>query len=191
MCNPLMCNIFLSNLCFASCPLCATLRKNFNSKMTKINGNGLNMVFKMIELTSKTVFYYLYRKVLPLFTINWPLFFKMGEKSLSFYQKFYLHFFWAMSPMCNNVPNVQHFFGEFRCCTLGYNRCNAFRRTKSTELNPRNLDFNRLSVEVIFTKISADLNEENNVIRLHLRRTERVLSEREARYFEVSAFLHT
>ena len=24
-----------------------------------------------------------------------------------------------MSPMCNNVPNVQHFFGEFRCCTLG------------------------------------------------------------------------
>ena len=21
--------------------------------------------------------------------------------------------------MCNNVPNVQHFFGEFRCCTLG------------------------------------------------------------------------
>ena len=35
--------------------------------------------------------------------------------------------------------------------------------------------------------ISADLNEENNVIRLHLRRTERVLSEREARYFEVSA----
>ena len=93
--------------------------------------------------------------------------------------------------MCNIVPNVQHFFGEFRCCTLGYNRCNAFRRTKSTELNPRNLDFNRLSVEVIFTKISADLNEENNVIRLHLRRTERVLSEREARYFEVSAFLHT
>ena len=93
--------------------------------------------------------------------------------------------------MCNNVLNVQHFFEEFRCCTLGYNRCNAFRRTKSTELNPRNLDFNRLSVEVIFTKISADLNEENNVIRLHLRRTERVLSEREARYFEVSAFLHT
>ena len=30
------------------------------------------------------------------------------------------------------------------------------------------------------------MNEENNVIRLHLRRTERVLSEREARYFEVS-----
>ena len=29
------------------------------------------------------------------------------------------HFSWAMSPMYNNVPNVQHFFGEFRCCTLG------------------------------------------------------------------------
>ena len=29
------------------------------------------------------------------------------------------HFSWAMSPMCNNVPNVQHFFGKFRCCTLG------------------------------------------------------------------------
>ena len=68
---------------------------------------------------------------------------------------------------------------------------NAFPRTKSTVLNPRNLDLNRLSVEMIFTKFSADLNEENNVIRLHLRRTERVLSEREARYFEVSVLLHT
>ena len=46
---------FLSNLCFAPCPLCATLKKIFNSKMTKMNENGLNMVFKMIKLTSKTV----------------------------------------------------------------------------------------------------------------------------------------
>ena len=61
MCDPLMCNIaplcniFLSNLCFAPCPLCATVKKNFNSKMTKMNGNGLNMVFKVIKLTSKAM----------------------------------------------------------------------------------------------------------------------------------------
>ena len=30
-----MCNIFLRILCFAPCPQCATVRKNFNSKMTK------------------------------------------------------------------------------------------------------------------------------------------------------------
>ena len=47
------------------------------------------------------------------------LVFQNGQKSLFFYQKFHLYFSWAMSPMCNNVPNVQHFFGEFRCCTLG------------------------------------------------------------------------
>ena len=115
----LMCNIFLRNLCFAPCPQCATVRKNFNSKMTKMNGNGLNMVFKMIKLTSKAVFYHLYQNILPLFTINWPLFFKMDKKKPIFYQKLHLYFFRAMSPMCNNVPNVQHFFGEFRCCTLG------------------------------------------------------------------------
>ena len=83
-----MCNIFLRNLCFASCPQCATVRKNFNSKRTKMNGNGLNMVFKMIKLTSKAVFYHLYQNILPLFTINWPLFFKMDTKSLFFDQKF-------------------------------------------------------------------------------------------------------
>ena len=92
-----MCNIFLKNLCFASCPQCATVRKNFNSKMTKMNRNELIMVFKMIKLTSKTVSHHLYQNILPLFTKNWPMFFKM----------------------CNNVPNVQHFFGEFRCGTLG------------------------------------------------------------------------
>ena len=62
ICIPQILNIvpnvqhFLSNLCFATCPLCATLRKNFNSKMTKMNGNRLNIVFKMIKLTSKAVF---------------------------------------------------------------------------------------------------------------------------------------
>ena len=66
----LMCNIFLRNLCFASCPFCALLRKNFNSKMTKMNGNGSNMVFKVIKLTPKT-FLLLISKILPLFTINW------------------------------------------------------------------------------------------------------------------------
>ena len=28
------------------------------------------------------------------------------------------HFSRSMSPMCNNIFNVQHFFGDFRCCTL-------------------------------------------------------------------------
>ena len=37
---------------------------------------------------SKAVFYHLYQNILPLFTINWPLFFKMNKKR-------------AMSPMCN------------------------------------------------------------------------------------------
>ena len=35
-CATAMCNIFVSNLCFVPCLLCATLRKNFNSKMTKM-----------------------------------------------------------------------------------------------------------------------------------------------------------
>ena len=106
---------------FVFCPVFPMFnsQKNFNFKMTKMNGNRLTMVFKMIELTSKAVFYHLYQNILPLFTINWPLFFKIDKKSLCFYQKFHLYFFGAMSPMCNNVPNVQHFFGEFRCCTLG------------------------------------------------------------------------
>ena len=25
----------------------------------------------------------------------------------------------VLTPMCHNVPNMQHFFGEFRCCLLG------------------------------------------------------------------------
>ena len=94
-----MCNTFLSNLWFASCPQCATLRKQFNSKMTKMNENGLNMVFKMIKLTSKTVFYYLYRKILPLFTINWLLFFKMGKKGLFFIKNF-ISIFPGQCPQC-------------------------------------------------------------------------------------------
>ena len=36
---------------------------------------------------------------------------------------------------------------------------------------------------------SGDINEENNVIRLHLRRTERVLNANEIKYFNVSLFL--
>ena len=161
-----MCNTFLSNLWFASCPQCATLRKNFNSKMTKMNENGLNMVFKMIKLTSKTVFYYLYRKILPLFTINWPLFFKMGKKYQFFYQKFHLYFSWAMSPMCNNVPNVQHFFGEFRCCTLGYNRCisesEVLRRINMVERSDQREEVERIGwkrlLPVYFLFISGQHN---------------------------------
>ena len=94
-----MCNIFLRNLCFASCPQCATVRKNFNSKMTKMNGNGLNMVFKMIKLTSKAVFYHLYQNILPLFTINWPLFLKMDKKSLFFIKNF-ISFVSGQCPQC-------------------------------------------------------------------------------------------
>ena len=118
MCNPSMCNIvpyvqhLLSNLCFPPCPLCAAVKKNFNSKMTKMNGNGLNMVFKVIKLTSKAVFHHLYQNILALFTINWPLFFKMGKKAYFLPKNSSLFF-------QGNVPNVQYFFGKFRCCTLG------------------------------------------------------------------------
>ena len=119
MCDPPMCNI-VPNLqdFFEEFVFCLVSRNNFNSKMTKINRNELNMVFKMIKLTSKTVSHHLYQNILPLFTKRWPMFFKMGKKRPIFYQKFHLYFFRAMSPMCNNVPNVQHFLGEFRCCTL-------------------------------------------------------------------------
>ena len=96
-----MCNIFLRNLCFASCPQCATVRKNFNSKMTKMNGNGLNMVFKMIKLTSKAVFYHLYQNILPLLTINWPFFSKWTKKTYFLSKISSIYFFGAMSPMCN------------------------------------------------------------------------------------------
>ena len=99
MCNPLMCNTFSGKLCFAPCPQCATLRKNFNSKMAKMNGNGLNMIFNMIKLTSKAVFYILYQNILPLFTINWPLFFKMGKKSLFFIKNF-ISIFPGQCPQC-------------------------------------------------------------------------------------------
>ena len=102
-----MCNFFLRNLCFAPCPRCATLRKNFKSKMTKMNRNGLNRVFKMIKLTFKAVVYILYKNILPLFPINWPLFFKMGKKGLFFIKNFISIFpgqcpqCATMSPMCN------------------------------------------------------------------------------------------
>ena len=114
ICNTLMCNIvpnvhhFLSNFCFAPCPFCATVRKNFNSKMTKMNGNGLNMIFKIIKLTSKAVFYCLYQNFLPLFTINWPLFFKMDKKAY-FLSKISSLFFQG------NVLNVQQYP---QCTTL-------------------------------------------------------------------------
>merc|ERR1711954_125276 len=107
MCNPPMCNIvpnvqhFFEQCVFCLVSQSATVRKNFNSKMTKMNGNGLNMVFKMIKLTSKAVFYHLYQNILPLFTINWPLFFKMDKKKAYFLSKISSLFFQG------NVPNVQ------------------------------------------------------------------------------------
>ena len=39
------------------CSLCATLRKNFDSKMTKMNKHELNMVHEIIKWTSKAVFH--------------------------------------------------------------------------------------------------------------------------------------
>ena len=41
------------------------------------------------------------------------------------------------------------------------------------------------SVRKLRDYILADINEENNVIRLHLRRTERELTQAEEKYFEV------
>merc|ERR1712131_527790 len=92
--------------CFASCPQCATVRTNFNSKMTKMNENGLNMVFKKIKLTSKALFCHLYQNILPLFTINWP-FFQNEQKKVFFIKSFSSIFSGqfpqcaTMSPMCN------------------------------------------------------------------------------------------
>ena len=34
-------------------------------------------------------------------------------------QNLHTNFFRVLSFLCNNVPYVQHFFGEFMCCTLG------------------------------------------------------------------------
>ena len=84
---------------FAPCPQCATAMKNFNSKMTKMNGNGLNVVFKMIKLTSKTISYHLYQNILPLFTKRWPMFFKMGKKGLFFIKNF-ISIFSGQCPQC-------------------------------------------------------------------------------------------
>ena len=64
------------------------------------------MGFKMIKLTSKALFYHLHQHILPLFTIKWPLFFKM-DKNLFFIKKFISIFSGhcslcsTMSPMCN------------------------------------------------------------------------------------------
>ena len=65
------------------------------------------MVVKVIKFSSKMGFHHSYQNILALFTINWPMFFKMGQKTPIFYQKIHLYLFRAMSPMCNNVPNVQ------------------------------------------------------------------------------------
>ena len=37
--------------------------KWLDSKLTKMNINGLNMVFKMIKFTSKALLYHLYKKI--------------------------------------------------------------------------------------------------------------------------------
>ena len=88
------------------------------------------MVFKMIKLTSKAVFYHLYQNILPLFTMYWPLFLKMDKKSLFFIKNF-ISFVSGqcpqcatMSPMCNTflgslgvahwvVPSWNRNFGYF------------------------------------------------------------------------------
>ena len=117
-----MCNIFLRNLCFASCPQCATVKEKFNSKMTKMNGNGLNMVFKMIELISKAVFYHLYQNILPLFTINWPLYFKMDKKSL-FLSKTSSLFFQGNFLNVQQCPQRATLFSGVSVLHIGCTRC--------------------------------------------------------------------
>ena len=41
-----------------------------------------------------------------------PLVFQNGQKKPIFPQKFHLLYFRAITQMCNNVPNVQHFLGS-------------------------------------------------------------------------------
>ena len=97
------------------------IRRNnilIQKKLRKILGIQPKHGLQNDKIDLSTVFYYLYRKILPLFTINCPLFFKMAKKAY-FLSKISSIFSWAMSPMCNNVANVQHFFGDLRCCTLG------------------------------------------------------------------------
>ena len=50
-----------------------------------------------IELSS--CFYHLYQNMLPLFTINWPLFFKVGKKCLFFIKNF-ISIFSGQCPQC-------------------------------------------------------------------------------------------
>ena len=78
--------------------------------------HGLNIVFEMIKLSSKTVFYYLYRKILPLFTINWPLFFKMDVKSLLFIKNF-------ISIFCGQCPQCATLFWGVKVLHIGCIRC--------------------------------------------------------------------
>ena len=98
-----MCNILLRNLCLAPFAQCATVRKNLNTKMTKMVGNGFNMVFKMIKLTSEAVFHHsknatvIHHKLALVFSNEQKIYFLSKISSL-FLQ-----------------DNVQ----EFKCCTLG------------------------------------------------------------------------
>ena len=119
--------------------------------MTKMNEYGLNMVFKMIKLTSKAVFYHLYQNILPLFIINWPLLFKMGKKSL-FLSKISSIIFLGnvrklcatMSPMCNTflgslgvahwvVPSWNRNFGYF--CEQKQNESKKYFEYREREHN--------------------------------------------------------
>jgi len=62
-----------------------------------------------------------YQPLIQLWISNYAQRRKLHNNLLIFYQKFHLLFFQG------NVPNVQHFFGEFRCCTLGATGVNCFR----------------------------------------------------------------
>ena len=69
------------------------------------------------------------------------LFFKMDEKAY-FYQKFHLYFFRALFP--NWEHYVQHFFGEFRYCTLGATGvCHSDPSRSIFKIFPSS-DFNRI-----------------------------------------------
>ena len=134
MCNPPMCNIvpnmqhFFEEFVFCPVfPMCNS-QKNFNSKMTKMNGNRLTMVnygFQNDRIDLESCFLPLISKHFTVIHHKLALFSKMGKKAFII-KNFISIFTRAMSSMCNNVTNVQHFFGEFRCCTLGAPGVNLF-----------------------------------------------------------------
>ena len=97
-----------------------------------MNENGLNVVFKMIKLTSKAVFYHLYQNILPLFTINWPLFLEMDKKAY-FLSKISSLFFRGNVPNVQQCPQCATLFWGVQVLHIGCTRCsiNIFYQMKT------------------------------------------------------------